>query len=415
MSRNRLFNFEYCVMQGLFWMSFCTVVSYAALFLQRRGYSGAETGIIMAFGLILSFLLQPTVASLADRSRKISLMGIIAAIGGVMICGMAVNLLVPGRSAAVCISYALYFCCVYLMLPFVNVFAGFLGTWGLKINFGVARGIGSLGYAVLTLILGVLIEKLGANVLPATGIVFTAALLLMAALFARQYSSVPTAEKTAGKEKSRGLLLFLRSDPRFTLVLVGIAFTYFSHTAFTNFLINVVENVGGGSAEMGVCSFIAAIVELPPMFLFAKLLRRWRCSTLLKLSCVMFSVKMLCCWAAPGVWVLYIAQTVQMIAFGLYIPASVQYVNEVVAPADRVKGQALVTSTTTLSSIAASFLCGFMMDNLGVSATMLISAAVSAVGALIVLPAARKTEKHTAQKNFTLSSTTSRRSFSAAT
>ena len=108
----------------------------------------------------------------------------------------------------------------------------------------------------------------------------------------------------------------------------------------------------------------------------------------------MFSVKMLACWLAPNVAVLYAAQFLQVIAFGLYIPASVQYINEIVAPADRVKGQALVTSTTTLSAIAASLLSGVMLDKLGASATMLVSAAVSAVGALIVIPAVKKTPLH---------------------
>ena len=125
-----------------------------------------------------------------------------------------------------------------------------------------------------------------------------------------------------------------------------------------------------------------------------KMLKKVRCSTLLKLSCAMFSVKMLLCCVAPNVPLLYAAQVVQMIAFGLYIPASVQYVNEVVAPADRVKGQALVTTTTTLSAIAASLLSGVMLDNLGVSETMLVSAIISAVGALVVIPAARKTPLH---------------------
>ncbi len=391
MNRNKLFNTEYCVLQGFFWMSFCTVVSYAALFLQRRGYTSSETGIIMAVGNILAFVLQPTVASLADRSKRVNLMGIISAIAAVMICGMAAARFVPGRSPAVCISYGLYFCCVYLMLPFVNAFAGFLNTWKLNINFGVARGIGSLCYALLSLVLGALIENMGPNVLPVSGIIFTAGLLLMMVIFSRQYSSAPVAFVSGEKEKSRSLFAFLKSDPRFALTLLGIALTYFSHTAFTNFQINVVENVGGGSAEMGVCSFIAAIVELPPMFLFVRLLRSKRCSTLLKLSCAMFSVKMLACCLAPNVTVLYIAQGIQMLAFGLYIPASVQYVNEVIAPADRVKGQALVTSTTSLSAIVASLVCGIMLDNLGATATMLVSAGISALGALIVIPTAKRT------------------------
>ena len=108
----------------------------------------------------------------------------------------------------------------------------------------------------------------------------------------------------------------------------------------------------------------------------------------------MFSVKMLACYLAPNVPMMYAAQFIQVIGFGLYIPASVQYVNEVVAPADRVKGQALITTTTTLSAIASSFLSGVMLDNLGISATMLVSAIVSAVGALVVIPVVRKTPLH---------------------
>jgi len=308
---------------------------------------------------------------------------------------MGAVLLLPGRSIAVGLSYGIYFSCVYLMLPFVNSFAGMLSGLGLRINFGIARGVGSLSYALLSLALGRLIERYSPNVLPASGIVFSLALLLMMALFVRQYSKNPSAAAISEKKAdSLSLFRFLARDRRFALTLLGIALTYFSHTAFTNFLINVVENVGGGSAEMGVCSFIAAVVELPPMFLFMGLLKKVRCSALLKLSCAMFSVKMLLCFLAPNVPLLYAAQAVQMLAFGLYIPASVQYVNEVIAPADRVKGQALVTSTTTLSAIAASFLCGLMLDNFGVGTTMLISAGVSALGAMVVIPAAGKTELH---------------------
>ncbi len=394
MGKNRLFNIEYCITQSFFWLAFCSVVGYAALFLQRRGYSGSETGIMMASGSILAFVLQPMVASLADRSKKVTLMGIISAICALMICTMAVNLLVPGRSMVVFICYTLYFSSVYLMLPFANAFAGFLNSWGLKINFGIARGVGSLSYAVLSLILGVLIDKLSPNVLPAAGIIFTLLLLAMMIIFSRQYSGEVVAAVSEQKNESLSLFAFLKKDPRFALLLLGIALAYFSHTSFTNFQINVVENVGGGSAEMGVCSFIAAVVELPPMFLFMRLVRKIRCSTLLKISCAMFSVKMLACYLAPNVPMMYAAQFIQVIGFGLYIPASVQYVNEVVAPADRVKGQALITTTTTLSAIAASLLSGVMLDKLGTSETMLIAAIVSAVGAIVVIPAVRKTPLH---------------------
>ena len=44
MTKSRLLNGEYCVFQGLFWMAFCSVVSYAALFLQRHPSLRVEIG-----------------------------------------------------------------------------------------------------------------------------------------------------------------------------------------------------------------------------------------------------------------------------------------------------------------------------------------------------------------------------------
>lgn len=69
---------------------------------------------------------------------------------------------------------------------------------------------------------------------------------------------------------------------------------------------------------------------------------------------------------ATNMIMIYLAQVCQMFAYALFVPASVYYVNEKIAVADRVKGQSLVTTSMTLSGVFANFAGGIMLDALGV-------------------------------------------------
>ena len=40
-------NIEYALVQAFFWMGYCVCSAYAAVFLQGRGYSNSELGLII--------------------------------------------------------------------------------------------------------------------------------------------------------------------------------------------------------------------------------------------------------------------------------------------------------------------------------------------------------------------------------
>ncbi len=54
-------------------------------------------------------------------------------------------------------------------------------------------------------------------------------------------------------------------------------------------MLQVVENVGGTSEDMGRILSIMAFLEIPPLFLFERINRRVSCKTLLKIGAVSFS------------------------------------------------------------------------------------------------------------------------------
>ena len=80
--------FQYCILQGAYWASFCIIYSFATVFLLDRGFSNSQIGVIIAAGNILGVVLQPVFASIVDWSKTITLhklTGILAAIMALLV------------------------------------------------------------------------------------------------------------------------------------------------------------------------------------------------------------------------------------------------------------------------------------------------------------------------------------------
>ena len=92
---------------------------------------------------------------------------------------------------------------------------------------------------------------------------------------------------------------------------------------------------------------------------------------------------------------IYFAHLFQTVGFGLFIPSMVAFTDEVMRKGEAVKGQALFTVMTTISSMVASVLGGIMLDAAGAKFMLLISTIVTACGAMIICFAAGKIRKKT--------------------
>ena len=87
---------------------------------------------------------------------------------------------------------------------------------------------------------------------------------------------------------------------------------------------------------------------------------------------------------------LYLAQSLQMLAFGLYTPAIVWYTSQVIEPEDMVKGQSLAIFSSLAGNILGNLLGGRIYDSLGAKAMLWAGAAISGVGTVIIFLVKRK-------------------------
>ena len=389
-------NIYYSFLQIAYWVTSAVVFCFTTVFLQFRGYSNYEIGIVFAVGNIIGFVSQPLIAGYVDRSDRRTLLRCIriTAVGAVLLM-LAVYLL-PSGSVSLIVAYALLVAGNTLLNPLCISLSFYIESWGCGINFSRARALGSLSFAVCNVILGMLVQRVSENAVPTAFILFSSLLGLATLLFVpgdrAHRAAFPERRAQAAVERPSGLLEFARENKRFMLFLLGTATLYFTHGMIGNFMIEFIRSIGGGSEDMGNVLAFMTVVEVPVMLLFGRLTRRFRCSSLLRFAVIMFTVKELMIYLASSLPALYAAEALQAFSFALFVPASVRYVDEVIAKHNAVKGQAFVTSMMTLGSIFASYIGGLLLDTSTPGFTLLVGVIVSAVGTLIMLGAIQPTE-----------------------
>lgn len=389
-------NIYYSFLQIAYWVTSAVVFCFTTVFLQFRGYSNYEIGIVFAVGNIIGFVSQPLIAGYIDRSDRRTLLRCIRITAVLAVLLMLAVYLLPSGSISLIGVYALLVAGNTLLNPLCISLSFYIESWGCGINFSRARALGSLSYAVFNVILGMLVQRVSENAVPTAFILFSSLLGLATLLFVpvdrAHRIAAPERSMQSASEKPSGLLEFARENKRFMLFLLGTATLYFTHGMIGNFMIEFIRSIGGGSEDMGNVLAFMTVVEVPVMLLFGRLTQRFRCSSLLRFAVIMFTVKELMIYLASSLPALYAAEALQAFSFALFVPASVRYVDEVIAKHNAVKGQAFVTSMMTLGSIFASYIGGLLLDTSTPGFTLLVGVIVSAVGTLIMLGAIQTTE-----------------------
>lgn len=387
-NKNHRISLAYYIIQGSYWMSICVASNYAAFYLQSRGYTNSQLGFILALGNIAGFLLSPSLASLIDRSKRVGIfhcLWVLMAVQGLL---LLLFTLIPGKSLLVSLFYGIYMAVVVAINPLNTELCFQLSRWGSPVSYSPARGIGSLCYALMALILGQLTLRLGGGMLPFAGLFCLLCqalpLLYICRLTAR--NSLQSG-KAAQSKQAQGLSLaqFIRSNPRFSLLMLGLALTFFSYNISDYFLINIARSVGGDTGDLGGISAFKAMMEIPVMLMYVRLTGRFRCSSVMCLASLAFAAKSAALALAGSISGLYAANLFQALSFALMIPAMVQYVNLVVNPKDSAKGQAIANGMMTLGAVFASLIGGPMYDLLSVRSTLAVGTLIALAGTLITV------------------------------
>ena len=379
----RRLNLHFSVLWALYWIGWAALWGYLSVFLLHRGFTNSQIGLVSSCALLLPIVVQPALASLTDRSRRITsrrlamvltLLAMICAVGvwlaqNTVLC--AVLLVVVGVSLTA-------------ITPYFNAMSMEFTLRGLDVNFSASRSCGSVTYALTSLITGAALEHFAPTlVLP----VFLAAFgcLLLALLLFRY----PLPPLQADEAKNPPVVLsnaaLLRRYPRFTLVLLACFLLVGSQNAITTYMIHIAGSVGGGADLTGIAYFISGIVELPSMLLFGKLRRKFSLRPMMLICAAFFVVRSSAFLLAGSAVTMLLACSLQFFAYAVLAVSTVYFAAQEIDMANQVKGQALIYTASSGIGAAYGSLCGGRLLDLGGVNAMLTFCICSAVAGTAVM------------------------------
>lgn len=389
MNMEKKFNLKYAASMTGFFGLFASMFSFVSVYLLHKGYDNSTIGAVLSISGIVSIILQTTQANFLDKHPKfrvqdaISINILVVLLGTILLFITQANYIVLGIIVFI-------FAFAQSSETLLNSMAFVLERFGIEINYGFGRGMGSASFAVMTMLIGYIVEATTPNMIPVFYMVIGTILLLLVRSYKHpQETDNPVDDMEDSLDEieatDQSLFDFFKRYKRLVLLMVGVVFLLFTHTIVNNFFIQIITPIGGNSAVMGTAVFIGAIVELPAMFNYQRIESRISANQLLKIASVFFLIKHVLTYFAPNMTFIYIAQVFQIGGYALIYPACVSYIRAIVSKKDAVKGQSLFTSAMAASSVLGSFFGGVLLDQLGVPTTLLVGITLNIIGLIIVV------------------------------
>lgn len=356
---------RFSIMLFVFWASVVSVEVFLVPFLVHAGYSSSQAGYVMSTVFLVSIGTGPLWGMVCDRTGRYRLVIITA-----LTISAAVMLMVPLAVAAfpAVLALAALFSMSANSMPAIldSWVVGYTGRNGTA-NYGVARGFGSLGYAVMSIGVGIIVDRLGlAAMFPTYGVLAVVVILLT---FTVREQPLPPGGTSQLNRGGHSLFTAVRSTPEYLWFVVAALGIVTSLRATATFLPLLIYSTGGTNSHVGLSQAVAAASEIPFMMLAARLVRRFppRRVLAVAMGVFVFRIGLLGYVTTPAA--IIAVQVLHGASFGLFLPASVYFIN-VVAP----RNHATVFQTIApavyfgVGSVIGSSWGGIVVENRGLTA-----------------------------------------------
>ena len=373
----------------LFWASIVGFEAFMVPFLTDNGYSPSQAGFVMAAVFGFAILGQPVVGSLSDRMsspRWIIAIAMSIAAGAVLLLPNAVGAF--GIVVAIALVYSLT----------ANSLPATLDAWimarrrnDVGISYGIARGFGSLGFALAAFVFGAIADRIGIPIVFLFCAGLAVGVAVLALLMPRPVASgsLPAPRPARSPSSRRHLLEGLRAaatNGAYIALLLATFVAFVGVRAAMTFLPLLLSSVGGTVTDVGVAHSIAAVSEVPLLFLSGALIRRVRGPMLIAGALLLMAVRLFVYSLLGSPAAILILQITHGISFGTFLAAVVDYI-DVIAPAEhRSLFQAIAPSVFFgLGSVAGSWLGGVGVETFSIQWVYRASGLLALAGAIIVV------------------------------
>lgn len=343
--KNAKLNIKYAILQMMFWTCAASAYAYLTQMLQYKGFTDGQIGVINAVKLFSTVVFQIIIGVFSDRhAERIQLKYIISVLTVVALLLTSVFYeykLSFVQTVTLFIGFGATFTCISPLIDSLSI--KYMND-GRNINYPICRALGAR-------------ERIAA-------------------------ANITEIRKT--EVHTAGYLL--TTYPKYRWFLIGSAVMFMGYNVGTTFLINVFERLGGNNFHYGLAEFVMAVSEVPSAFLLIKFRKRISLDKIMLCCAVFMTFKNMFAAFSDNVWVIVISQGCEMLGFGLFYSGSVYLIEEMLSPADVVKGMSLINAFTVGAGEGiGALLCGWINSRYGLTVLMDSSVVISAVSIVCIV------------------------------
>jgi len=349
---------------------------YWSVYFSQLGVDLAAIGLLAAIPAAVQIFAAPAWGLAADRlgdvRAPLAAAGLIAIAAAVFLAaGPAVVWLLPG--------VALLAAGTSAWPPLIDA-RTVTALGAQRDRYGQARGIGSAGFVVVSVVTGLLIDAHGPRVLFAIYIPLVAlALLWVVGLFGRTGT-----RQRVGGVGPLGALRLLRERPMALLFLGSVLVWGACNGATAFFSLRLVAQ-GADAGLVGVGWAVNALVEVPMMLVFGRLARRTGLPVLIAAGAAVLAIRNLG-WAIAGSDLATVGVALfSGVGFSLFLVGVTGWLADRVPSSLRATAQALFLGTAyATGTIAGTLVAGAIANSVSLDAMFYVATVVAAVGAFTI-------------------------------
>lgn len=330
----------------IYLMTYGTMACYypfLTIYFKGKGLSYTEIGIGFALNSIISVVAQPIWGYITDKylsKRKTIVITLVIS----SIVALGFNF--ASKYYAIMALIILFMCFQSSVSPVVDAYCYDFIEIDKNLQYGQVRLMGSIGYAVTSLVLGIAIQKTSIDIAFYTYFIVSFIVIFI-------IRSLKFEGKRGGKRIDISDIKHLLKNKKYIIFIISVVFISIDLGANGSYIAVLIEKTGGDISKLGLLWFIVAMSELPVFFFGNKLLKKYGDLNLYIISMVIYIIRYLLdsyCSAYLGVIAI---QILQGVSFTLYLTAAMQYINRVSEPKMR-------TSAITLYSAIGGGIGGFI-------------------------------------------------------
>lgn len=366
------------------------LIGYTITFFKACGSSEQVAGIVVAVACAIATFLQPVLGNVADRSKRFNWKIILYILTTILIV-ISVKLIFFNGSTLDILLFCAAVVIVFCMSPFINESCFYYNTRKHPVSFGPARAGGSLSYALVSYLIGSLMEKISPVVVPSAALIAGIGTMIILLIMPKVVTNVKEskdsndeiANTSNATNKSNGsFFTFIRKYSVFFIFFFALIFIFTFQNLFSANLINIVNDAGGNYETFGIATAIAAIVELPIMFSFSKIHKRFSSQSLIVFAAICYIVRSVLFIVATNIALVIIAQVLQAFTYAIIIPSMVYLSDDTMDKSDKNKGQTIMGMTISIGTIIGFLLEGALVQ-MGTQFVMIIGLIITGIGTVL--------------------------------